>query len=87
MAVTPIQYAAGVLLVAIPLFATTTFCRPTFANAINNHLVQEQLEAKRHHQYKTDYYEKDDERNKMLEEYAARGKGKARDWVPTVAQQ
>jgi hypothetical protein len=76
---TPVMFISGVLLVAIPLFATTTFCRPSFANAINNHLVQEELEAKRQHNYKSDFYEKDDQRNQMLAEYAIRGKGKARE--------
>lgn len=76
---TPVMFISGVLLVAVPLFATTTFCRPSFANAINNHLVQEELEAKRQHNYKSDFYEKDDQRNQMLTEYAIRGKGKARE--------
>lgn len=78
MAITPLKFAAGVALVAIPLFATTTFCRPSFANAINNHLVQEELEAKRQHEFKTDFYEKDEARDEMLERYVARGKGIAR---------
>lgn len=82
MAITPAKFMAGVALVAIPLFLTTTFCRPSFANAINNHLIQEEMEAKRQHQYKTDVYNKDDDLDQMLAAYAVRGKGKARDFIP-----
>lgn len=79
----PAKFAAGVLLVAIPLYATTTFCRPSFANAINNHLLQEEMEAKRQHQYKSDFYEKNEQRDEMLAAYAIRGKGKAREFTPS----
>lgn len=82
MVSTPVKFISGVLLVAIPLGLTTTFCRPSFANAINNHLIQEEMEAKRRHEYKTDFYEKSDSHDKMLAEYALKGKGKARDFTP-----
>ncbi|OUT20101.1 hypothetical protein CAS74_004841 [Pichia kudriavzevii] len=76
MAVTPLKFMFGVALVAVPLFATTFVTRPSFANAINNHLIQEEMEARRQHNYKTDHYE-------MLAEYAAKGKGKVREFTPT----
>ncbi|KAG0688883.1 hypothetical protein C6P40_000382 [Pichia californica] len=75
--------SAGVLLVAIPLGLTTTFCRPSFANAINNHLIQEEMEAKRQHNYKTDFYQKSDSHDKMLSDYAEKGKGRARNFIPS----
>jgi phosphoenolpyruvate synthase/pyruvate phosphate dikinase len=82
MAITPLKFTAGIALVAVPLFATTMFCRPSFANAINNHLLQEELEAKRQHNYKTDFYEKDEAKDKILADYAIKGKGKARVFTP-----
>lgn len=82
MAITPLKFTAGVLLVAVPLFATTLFCRPSFANAINNHLLQEEMEAKRQHNYKTDFYEKNAAKDKMLADYVVKGNGKARSFVP-----
>ncbi|ODQ44985.1 hypothetical protein PICMEDRAFT_17490 [Pichia membranifaciens NRRL Y-2026] len=82
MAITPLKFAAGVAIAAVPLLATTVFCRPAFANAINNHLIQEEMEAKRAHNYKTDYYAKDPQRDRMLAAYALKGEGKARDFTP-----
>ncbi|KGK40595.1 hypothetical protein JL09_g163 [Pichia kudriavzevii] len=79
MAVTPLKFMFGVALVAVPLFATTFVTRPSFANAINNHLIQEEMEARRQHNYKTDHYEVDKDHDKMLAEYAAKGKGKVRE--------
>lgn len=82
MAITPLKFAAGIALVAIPLAATTLFCRPSFANAINNHLIQEEMEAKRQHNYKTDFYDKNVARDQMLAAYAKQGQGKAREFTP-----
>ncbi|TID17255.1 hypothetical protein CANINC_004019 [Pichia inconspicua] len=81
--ITPVKFISGVLLVAVPLFATTYYSRPTFANAINHHLIQEELEAKRQHNYKTDYYEKDESKDELLKNYVKKGTGKARDFHPT----
>lgn len=78
------KFVFGTLLVAVPLAATTLFCRPTFANAINNHLVQEEMEAKRQHNYKTDFYEKSSSRDEILRDYAKKGQGKARDFTPAA---
>lgn len=78
------KFFFGTLLVAVPLAATTLFCRPTFANAINNHLIQEELEAKRQHNYKTDVYVKSDAKDEILRDYAKRGQGKAREFTPST---
>jgi len=82
MSVSPVKFIAGVALVAVPLFATTAFARPSFANAINNHLLQEEMEAKRQHNYKTDYYEVNKAKDKMLAEYVIKGNGRAREFTP-----
>ncbi|GMM43903.1 hypothetical protein DAPK24_004780 [Pichia kluyveri] len=84
MSISPVKFIAGVALVAVPLSLTTLYCRPSFANAINNHLIQEEMEARRQHNYKTDFYNKDQAHDDMLANYAQKGAGKARDFTPAA---
>ncbi|GMM32012.1 hypothetical protein DAMA08_047570 [Martiniozyma asiatica (nom. inval.)] len=84
MSITPAKFIGAVSLVAVPLFATTVYCRPSFANAINNHLIQEEMEAKRQHLYKTDFYEKNEEKDAMLKAYVIKGNGRAREFEPVL---
>lgn len=84
MAITPLKYFGAVALITIPTLATTLWCRPSFANAINNHLIQEEMEAKRAHNFKTDYREKDLARDSMLADYVKAGNGHPREFTPTM---
>lgn len=85
MSVTPLKFFSAVSLIAVPLFATTFWCRPNFANAINNHLIQEEMEASRQHNYKSDFRERDLAHDAMLAEYVKKGDGHPREFVPSQA--
>ncbi|GME70315.1 unnamed protein product [Ambrosiozyma monospora] len=77
---TAVKFVFGVSLVAIPLFATTYFARPTFANAIRNKLDQEELEKKRRHHFQDDYYAPNERQNEIIKKYLETGEGKAREY-------
>ncbi|GME75749.1 unnamed protein product [[Candida] boidinii] len=68
-------------LAAVPLLATTLVARPTFANAIDNKFVQEELEKKRSHNYKSDFYTPNQSQDKILKDYLAGGDGKPREYT------
>lgn len=84
MSMTPVKFFGAVALIAVPTLATTLWCKPSFANAINNHLIQEEMDAKRAHAYKTDYRERDEAHDAMLAEYVKRGNGHPREFTPTM---
>ncbi|QPG72791.1 hypothetical protein FOA43_000093 [Brettanomyces nanus] len=78
------KFLGGILLVAIPLVGTSYFARPTFANAINSKLVQEDIEKNRKHNYSSDGYNPSKSQDEIIKRYMKSGSGKARDFKPTT---
>ncbi|VEU21333.1 DEKNAAC102626 [Brettanomyces naardenensis] len=78
------KFLGGVLLVAVPLLGSTYFARPTFANAINSKLVQEEIEKKKHHEFSSDVYPRSASQDEIISNYLKTGPGKAREFKPTA---
>lgn len=74
MSLTPAKAIAGISGVAIPIFLLGVYWRPSYSNLINKKLKEEQYEASRNHNYKTDVYVPAKKVDWLLSSYGSAGR-------------